>query len=168
MLFTKEMAPVITRGRSAVTVPMVAIAEAGQGRFNSHATKALLAGTKLQPSEVKEIFVDFDEKTRKMSFTLDHTKIKGAKVGSGISASIGAKSGQLAFTISWIANQLGYNFKESGNHTFALDSKADSHVYTFAFPSGVLPNTTVKRTRKAKGEAPKSESESAPVTEDIE
>ena len=171
MLFTREMVPAVTRGRTAVTTPKFAIAEVGQGRFNSRATEGLLAGTKLQPSNVEEIFINYDEKTRKMSFSLDPAVFK-AKAGTGIKASIGEKSKQLAFTMSWVANQLGYDFKASGNQSFALDSKEGSHVYSFTFPTGTLENTTVKRgPRKAKAATANGktvETPGNPVTEDVE
>ena len=170
MIFSQKNAPAVTRGRSAATVPMFAIAEVGQGRFNTHATKQLLSNFKGNPSEVKEIYIHFDESgSRKMTFSLDAAKIKGAKVGEGIKASVGEKSGQLAFTISWIANQLGYNFKDSGNHTFTLESNKDGSTFSFVFPEGTLPNTTVKRApRKAKTAVETPATEATPVTEDVE
>lgn len=163
MLFSQKNAPAITRGRSAATSPKFAIAEVGQGRFNTHATKALLSATKLQPSQVEMLYIDYDEKTRKMVFTLDHTKIKGAKAEDGVKAKIGEKSGQLAFTISWICNQIGYNFKESGNQTFDLVGSKDGSSFSFTFPEGTLANNTIKRgPRKAKSD--KVETPATPAT----
>lgn len=170
MIFSQKNAPAATRGRSAANVPMLSIAQVGQGRFNTYATKQLLNTFKGNPSEVKEIYIHFDETgSRKMAFSLDAAKIKGAKLGDGIKASVGTKSGQLAFTISWIANQLGYNFKDSGNHSFSLESNKDGSAFSFVFPEGTLANTTVKRApRKAKTVVDAPATEATPVTEDVE
>jgi hypothetical protein len=159
--------PVLRFGRGT-TEPSVAISENGQVRFNNAASAFAGDLTKI-------VIADFDAKTRAMKllavaappkgwseddcFELRQSQSKDGKVKGGKYISAASV---------WRLDEVGYDFKASGNQTFVPTIDATKHVLSFVVPKGAL-QAKPKQTRVKKEKAPvaKAAAASAGASDDI-
>ena len=144
----KSSLPVLRFGRGA-TDPIVSISENGQVRFNKLAQE--FAG------DLKKVVIaDFDAKTRAMKLLAVAAPPKGWTEEDCFTLNVGKKGGGSYISCAAVfrMEEVGYDFKASGNQTFKPTIDATKHVITFTVPKGALQaKPKAVRTKKAKAPA---------------
>ena len=147
MLLNKTNLPASTRATSST--PRFGISENAQFRFNGFATKALVAHAGIENDAVKEVFIDWDETSRTITFGLK-AKDFAIKPGDGVPAKIAigkkVKIAQLSFGGSQICNAISYDYKTSGSQSF--DLKESKGKFSAVLPTSLTAKPKTPRKPK--------------------
>ena len=151
MLLKRSDVPQVSTGRN-ITVAMVRIRENGQVAFNKFASEKLITSAGIEANAVKEIFLDFDEATRKLGFSLKVPK--GAKPGDGFPAQMKKTKEkesktkvyeQLQFSGAGAFRHIKYDYVASGSQVFS--AVQENGKIEITIPEGAL-TPVEKKARK--------------------
>lgn len=133
--------PASTRGRGANTSPSVGITASGQLRFNKALVDALGPDRNL-------IDVGIDEDSRTLVLTVVRAVPKGRKAEELFELKTDKSGAYAAMTGVWKHESVDYDFKASGNQSFAATVDAKAGTVRINLPHALKPRPTTPRKPK--------------------